>query len=633
MDELDPARRRLVETHLRLREAARALLPEAPVPYQAHLRVETGGRIRELLLGPVTRAGPDVSIVSWQEAPLAEAFFAAAEGEEYELEIAGRTLAGRVLEKSPVSFAGGELSAIVRPDALLVRGPDGSWRARPPPPLDVAVPPRRGGEPHGPSPFVVHLDPAQERIVALPPGRHALVLGEAGFGKTTVALHRLARLCRSLRARARAAVIVPTEGLRRLAELQLERLGVAGVEVWLYDRFAASQARRAFPFLPRRESKDASAGVIRLKRHPAVRAGIDAFLRLPPPKAGERPGRRRASAWDRLQHLFGDRALLARILAAAGGELPAATAAEVFEHTHVQFSATAEEEFEGVDEERLRTVDGLSIDEGTPTGDVGTIDAEDYAVLFELDRRRAAAKRLPVARPRLYDLLVIDEAQELAPLELALVGRCLAPKGTLVVAGDAGQQVDPSAGFAGWTATMAELGATAYETTTLEVSYRCPDGVTALARSILDPADPRGGGAGAGEREGTVARVSTAAELHLVAALIDGLRELRAAAPSATAAVIARTPGAATRLARLLGRGLDVRLVREGAFDFAPGVQVTHVQEVKGLEFDVVVIPDATAAVYPDAPAARRALYVAATRATRKLVLAAAGTPTPLVGP
>ena len=306
---------------------------------------------------------------------------------------------------------------------------------------------------------------------------------------------------------------------------------------------------------------------------------------------------------------------------------------EVFEHTHVQFLATTEEEYAGVAEERLRTVDGLSLDEGTPTGDVGTLDAEDYAVLFELDRRRAAAKRLPAARPRLYDLLVIDEAQELAPLELALLGRCLSPKGTLVVAGDAGQQVDSAACFAGWDVTLAELGSGAYQTTTLEVSYRCPDGVTALARTVLDPSDPRGGGAGPGEREGTVARLRVASELHLVSALVDGLREFRAAAPTGTAAVIARTPGAAARLARLLSRGLDVRLVREGAFDFAPGIQVTHVQEVKGLEFDLVVVPDATASVYPDAPAARRALYVALTRATRKLVLAAVAAPTPLVGP
>lgn len=631
MEDLDPSRRRLVDDHLRLREAARTLLPDAPVPYQAHLRVESGGKTRDLLLGPVTRTGPEVSIVSWQEAPLADAFFLVGEGEEYELEVAGRTLTGRVLEKTLVTFAGGEVAELVRPDAVLSRGADGRWRVGPPPPVDFAVPPTPAAA-RGPSPFVVHLDPAQERIVSLPAGRHALVLGEAGFGKTTVALHRLARLRSSLRSRARVAVIVPTEGLRRLVQLQLERLGVFEAEVWLYDRFAASQARRAFPGLPRRESRDATAAVIRLKRHPAVRAGIDAVLRRPPPKT-EPSGRRRPSAWDRLQHLFGDRAVLAEIVLAAGGELPRAALDETFEHTHVQFLASTEEEYAGVDEERLRTVDGLSIDEGTPLGDVGTLDAEDYAVLFELDRRRAAARRLPPAKPRLYDVLVLDEAQELAPLELALVGRCLAPRGTLIVAGDACQQVDPAAGFAGWEATLAELGAGAYETTTLEVSYRCPDAVTALARAILDPGDPRGGGVGEGERDGTVARLVTASELHLVAALVDGLRAFRAAAPRATAAVIARTPAAAARLARLLGRGLDVRLVREGAFDFAPGIQVTHVQEVKGLEFDLVVVPDATASVYADAPAARRALYVAVTRATRKLVLASAGAPTPLVRP
>jgi DNA helicase IV len=59
---------------------------------------------------------------------------------------------------------------------------------------------------------------------------------------------------------------------------------------------------------------------------------------------------------------------------------------------------------------------------------------------------------------------------------------------------------------------------------------------------------------------------------------------------------------------------------------------VTCVPEVKGLEFDHVVVPDAGAGRYADAAEARRALYVAATRASSQLVLAAAGPGSPLIG-
>jgi DNA helicase IV len=58
---------------------------------------------------------------------------------------------------------------------------------------------------------------------------------------------------------------------------------------------------------------------------------------------------------------------------------------------------------------------------------------------------------------------------------------------------------------------------------------------------------------------------------------------------------------------------------------------VTTVDQVRGLEFDTVIVPDATADAYPDDPAARRALYVAVTRTRHQLVLAAAGKGTPLL--
>ena len=61
------------------------------------------------------------------------------------------------------------------------------------------------------------------------------------------------------------------------------------------------------------------------------------------------------------------------------------------------------------------------------------------------------------------------------------------------------------------------------------------------------------------------------------------------------------------------------RLIVDGAFDFRPGVDVVEVSQVKGLEFDYVVIPDATPNSYPDTPEARRLLHVAATRAIHQL--------------
>lgn len=75
--------------------------------------------------------------------------------------------------------------------------------------------PRRanGGRKAFRRPLDVTLDAAQQRVVDLPGPRHALVLGEAGFGKTTVALRRLEALAHRAGPAFRGAVVVPTEGL------------------------------------------------------------------------------------------------------------------------------------------------------------------------------------------------------------------------------------------------------------------------------------------------------------------------------------------------------------------------------------------------------------------------------------
>ena len=120
-------------------------------------------------------------------------------------------------------------------------------------------------------------------------------------------------------------------------------------------------------------------------------------------------------------------------------------------------------------------------------------------------------------------------------------------------------------------------------------------------------------------------------ECHLAAALVEALAEVRSRDPQSTAAVICRNADGARRWARVLSWGLNLQLALDGDFSFGPGLNVTSVDEVKGLEFDHVVLPDASATRYPDTPEARRALYVAVTRTVHQLVLACVGTPSPLL--
>ena len=75
----------------------------------------------------------------------------------------------------------------------------------------------------------------------------------------------------------------------------------------------------------------------------------------------------------------------------------------------------------------------------------------------------------------------------------------------------------------------------------------------------------------------------------------------------------------------------DVRLVRNQRFAFKPGIDVVPASEIKGLEFDYVVIIEASAAYWPDTPHHRRLMHVAATRAVHQLWLTSVGTPTSIL--
>ena len=631
-----------LEHQLDVLARARRLLPASRAPYHAHLRLRhEGGREADVLVGNLFRRGEGLTIIDWRTAPLAEVFFSYSEGEEYELDLPegggsadtrargaargigawqgrARKVTGVVLQRNLVVFEQGELVEIVGPRQTLVRR-GGSWREAPTAPLPRLEPRAPGLRTRPPSPVDVELDPAQRAVVELPPREAVLILGEAGCGKTTVALHRLRALRKAAGDRFRAACIVPNEGLRRLTESLLHRLGLDEVETFTWEKFASQQARRVFPDLRRRESDGAHSAVVRLKRHPALRQALEQLAARPPaPPEDDRRSARLAGRAD-LHALFGDRQWMDEVVARAG--LPLAAAVETVEHTRIQFTASTEREFGHVDADRLQAVDGRSLDESTPTEDAETVDAEDYAVLFELERLRAVRARVQPVSPSKYDCILLDEAQELAPLELALLGRCVSRGGTLIVAGDSGQQVDEAANFGGWEATLRELGAPQHHRALLEVSYRCPPEVTAFARGLRLPS---------GALPFPLARFHD--ECHLAAWLVEALRELDSEDPTASAAVVCRSAPDAAQLARVLKLALPVHLALDGAFHFGPGAQVTCVPEVKGLEFDHVVIPDVAAGRYADTPEARRALYVAATRASAQLLLAAAGPPSPLIG-
>ena len=118
-----------------------------------------------------------------------------------------------------------------------------------------------------------------------------------------------------------------------------------------------------------------------------------------------------------------------------------------------------------------------------------------------------------------------------------------------------------------------------------------------------------------------------------VAFLAEALTELLREEPLASVAVLTPDSTSSQTWFEGLHRGEVPRLrqVVDHEFSFAPGVEVTEVAQVKGLEFDYVVLVDVGPWEYPDTSAARRLLHVGATRAVHQLWVMTSGEPSPIV--
>ena len=272
-----------------------------------------------------------------------------------------------------------------------------------------------------------------------------------------------------------------------------------------------------------------------------------------------------------------------------------------------------------------------SMDDGS-TVDPPKLDREDDTLLLHLYRLLIGPLRAGKKRPLRVSHLMVDEAQDFGPLELRLLLDLAREPLSVSLAGDAAQRIALHDGFDSWGVLLRQLGLEGSAITPLEVGYRSTSEIMDFATHILGDQAP--------QRKWVATRHGPPVELlcfsdvgHAVSIVGEALRHLLRARPSAHVALIARHP----EQADVYHQGLiqsDVprlRRIDDQDFAFEPGVEVTDVQQVKGLEFDYVILLDVDNATYPDEPTSRHLLHVAATRAAHQLWLVACRDPSPLL--
>jgi len=219
--------------------------------------------------------------------------------------------------------------------------------------------------------------------------------------------------------------------------------------------------------------------------------------------------------------------------------------------------------------------------------------------------------------PRTYGHIVVDEAQDLSPMELRMVSR-RSLSGSVTAVGDIAQATGPWAP-ANWREVTDHLPANREARTVgLSVSYRTPAEVIEVAGRLLAEAAPGLEPPTPARRTGVAPRFEEVPAAALAEEAVKVASELVAEVSPGTTAVLAPASLVADLAAALDSRGVDgadPRLEGLGA-----PLSLLPIDLANGLEFDAVVVVE-PAAVVAESAQGLRALYMSLTRPTRRLAI------------
>jgi DNA helicase IV len=531
--------------------------------------------------------------------------------------------------------------------------------------------------------IVATVQREQDEIIRGPLGGTLVVQGGPGTGKTAVALHRAAYLLYTHRfplERQGVLVVGPNPLFLRYIEHVLPSLGETGVELTSVEGLFGDVGPLAQEDVrtSRLKGDARMAGVLNraiADRQRPLRRRIDipfgrSTLRLPPSasadivaaaqrRAGTHNARRRyveALVWRHLYTQYhadpdgrgetpepssddGGPSELGRQLR----RLPVVTEAldrmwpilSPRQLLHDLFGAPPLIELAArgllTDEEqaRLYRPRSASIEDVAWTeADIPLLD-EARTLLGPPGRRTGAEEDGPF-RP--YGHIVVDEAQDLSPMQIRMLGR-RSLSGSMTIVGDVAQATGPWAPDS-WDDVLTHLpNRRNPRLAELTVNYRTPREVMDLAGQVLHVVAPR-------MRPPDSVR-STGVAPKIVEASHEALAEVVAALTVEEAAIVSGEstvggtvvvicpPSLLDQMAdALTDSHVEFGTVAAGGLDRT--VTLVSIETAKGLEFDSVLIVE-PARLVAESVQGLRSLYVALTRTTRRLTIAhAAPLPDPL---
>ncbi len=270
-------------------------------------------------------------------------------------------------------------------------------------------------------------------------------------------------------------------------------------------------------------------------------------------------------------------------------------------------------------EEERRALHGKragSIDEATWTVDDVPLLDEARSLLGSKPRRRRNGQPDP-DDVRTYGHIVVDEAQDLSPMQLRMLTR-RSLNGSMTVVGDIAQSTGAWA-HADWDEVLEQLpDRRPARRTELTIGYRLPGPNMALATKVLALAAPDLTPPSSVRQNGDEPRFVAADAGGLAAAAVrEALTERDAVQPGSVAVIV---PDSLLGSVASAFEDAGVEYGRAARNGLASQITLVPVSLVKGLELDASVVVE-PAAILEEEVQGARALYVALTRATKRLAL------------
>ncbi|WP_040207365.1 RNA polymerase recycling motor HelD [Neobacillus jeddahensis] len=222
--------------------------------------------------------------------------------------------------------------------------------------------------------------------------------------------------------------------------------------------------------------------------------------------------------------------------------------------------------------------------------------------------------------------VLVDEAQDYSPFQFEFLKR-LFPAARMTVLGDFNQAIFAHANEMDDFHTLMSLyGQGETEVINMARSYRSTKPIIEFTRRLM----PNGEGIIPFERDGerpVLTQLDDQTELHrCIVSKVAALRSLQ----YHSIAIICKSAEESRIAYEALSSIEDLKLLKSGELEYEQGVVVIPSYLAKGIEFDAVIIYDASEQVYGD-ESLRRVFYTACTRAMHVLQLYSVGEPTPFL--